>query len=55
MTDALENHHSTVSIGGRPISNLLFVDDIDSVAGTENELASLVNQWTQHQQPMEWK
>ena len=41
MTDALEDHDGTVSIGGRAITNLRFVDDIDSLAG-EEELAKLV-------------
>ena len=35
MADALEDHQSTVSIGGRTISNLRFADDIDGLAGSE--------------------
>ena len=31
-----------VSIGGRTITNLRFVDDIDGLAGEEEELAKLV-------------
>ena len=42
MTDALEDHESTVSIGGRTIINLRFADDIDGLAGDEEELANLV-------------
>ena len=42
MTDALEDHESTVSIGGRTITNLRFADDIDGIAGEEEELAKLV-------------
>ncbi|XP_078679472.1 uncharacterized protein LOC144915103 [Branchiostoma floridae x Branchiostoma belcheri] len=42
MTDALENHHGTVSIGGRVVTNLRFADDIDGLAGGEQELANLV-------------
>ena len=42
MTDALEDHESTVSIGGRTISNLRFADDNDGLAGEEKELANLV-------------
>ena len=42
MTDALENHQGTVSIGGRTITNLRFVDDIDGLAGYEQELVNLV-------------
>ena len=43
MTDALEDHQGTVSIGGRTITNLRFADDIDGPAGKEEELASLVD------------
>ena len=42
MTDALEDHEGTVSIGGRTITNLRFVCDIDGLAGEEEELANLV-------------
>ena len=33
MTDALEDHEGTVSIGGRTVTNLRFADDIDGLAG----------------------
>ena len=33
MTDTLEDHESTVSIGGSTITNLFFADDIDGLAG----------------------
>ena len=42
MTDALEDHEGTVSIGGRTITDPRFADDIDSLAGEEEELANLV-------------
>ena len=42
MTDALKDHEGTVSIGGRAITNLRFADDIDGLAGEEEELAKLV-------------
>ena len=42
MTDALEDHEDTVSIGGRTITNLRFADDIDGLAGEDEELANLV-------------
>ena len=35
MTDALEDHEGTVSIGGRTITNLRFADNIDGLAGEE--------------------
>ena len=41
MTDALEDHEGTVSIGGRTITNLRFANDIDGLAGDEEELANL--------------
>ena len=43
MTDALEDHACSVSIGGRTVSNLRFADDIDGLAGSEEELTRLVN------------
>ncbi|WP_295514257.1 reverse transcriptase domain-containing protein, partial [Thiolapillus sp.] len=39
--DALEDHEGTVSIGGRTITNLRFADDIDGLAGEEEELTKL--------------
>ena len=42
MTDALEDYEGTVSIGGKTITNLCFADDIDGLAGKEEELANLV-------------
>ena len=41
-TDALGDHEGTVSIGGRTITNLRFADDIDGLAGEEEELTKLV-------------
>ena len=38
-TDALEDHEGTVSNGGRTITNLRFVYDMDGLAGEEEELA----------------
>ena len=43
MTDALEDHQGTVSIRGRTIVSLRFADDIDVLAGKEEELTSLVD------------
>ena len=42
MTDALEDHEGTVSIGGRTITNFRFADYIDGLAGEEEELEKLV-------------
>ena len=41
MTDALEDHEGTVSIGGRTITSLRFADDIDGLAEEEEELTKL--------------
>ena len=43
MTDALENHEGTVSIGGGRITSVHFPDDISGSAGEEKELAKLVD------------
>ena len=43
MTDTLEDHQGTVSIGGRTITNLHFADDIDGLTGKQEGLASLVD------------
>ena len=45
MTDALEDHEGTVRIGGRTITNLRFADDIDGLAGEEEELANLAERF----------
>ena len=42
MTDASEDHEGTVSIGGRTITNLRFADEIDGLAGEEEELTNLL-------------
>ena len=55
MTDALENHEGTVSIRGRTITNLRFADDIDGLAGKEEELANLTERLTKSPQPTTWR
>ena len=42
MADALEDHGGTVSVGGTTVTNLCFADDIDGLAGEEDEQANLV-------------
>ena len=42
MTDALEDHEGTVSIGSRTFTNLRFAEEIDGLVGEEEELANLV-------------
>ena len=39
MTDALQDHEGTVSTGGKKITNFRFADNIDGLAGEEEELA----------------
>ena len=46
MTDALEDHEGIVSIGGRTITNLRFANDIDGLAGEEEELANTAVVWS---------
>ena len=43
MLNALQNHVTTISVGGRPLCNLRFADDIDLLAGSETELQELTN------------
>ena len=45
MTNASEDHEGTVKIGGRTITNLRFADDIDGIAGEEEELAKLIERF----------
>ena len=42
MTDALEDHKGTVSIGGKTVTNFRFADGIDGLAGEEDELTNVV-------------
>ena len=42
LTDTLKDHEGAVSIGGRTITNLRCADDINGLAGKEEELAKLV-------------
>ena len=43
MINTLHEHTSTISIGGRNISNLRFADDINLIAGSNTELQILTN------------
>ena len=55
MTDASEDHKGTVNIGGRTIANLRFADDIDGLAGEEEQLAKLVECLEKPPQPTAWR
>ena len=41
----IEDHEGTVSNGSRAITNLRFTDDMDGIAGEEEELAKLVERF----------
>ena len=43
MLNTLHEYTSTISIGGRHISNLRLADDIDLIAGSNRELQELTN------------
>lgn len=43
MRETLSDFQSTISLGGRTINNLRFADDIDLIAGSEEELQDLTN------------
>ena len=45
MTDAVEDHEGTVSIGSRTITNLRVTDDIDGLAREEEKLATLAERF----------
>ena len=55
MTDALEDHEGTVSIGGRTITYLRFADGIEGLAGEEEKLANLVQRLTKSLEPTAWR
>ena len=40
--DALGNHHETVDISGKNLTNLRYANNIDRLAGNEEELTHLV-------------
>jgi hypothetical protein len=46
-------HHTTISIGGRPVCNLRFADDIDLMGGSNDELQDFTNRLAE-QEPMAW-
>ena len=39
----LHDHHTSISISGRPLRNLRFADDIDHMGGSNGELQDLTN------------
>ena len=43
MSETQSNYSSSISVGGRPLWNLKFADDIDLLAGTNEELQELTD------------
>lgn len=43
MRKALEGHQTSIPIGGRPVCNLRFADDIDLMGGSNQELQLLTD------------
>ena len=43
MQETLHDHYTSISIGGRPIYNLRFADDIDLMGDGKGELQNLTN------------
>ena len=43
MQEKLNDHHTSISIGGKPICNLWFADSINFMGGSEGELQDLTN------------
>lgn len=41
MQETVQDYNTTISIGGRPICNLRFTDDIDFMGDSENKLQDL--------------
>ena len=46
MQDTLSEHSTSISVGGRSVCNLRFADDIDLMAGSNEELQDLTNRLT---------
>ena len=55
MSDALDEHDGKVSIGGRNITNLRLVDNIDALAEEEQELEALVESLDKTCTRYKWK
>ena len=43
MQDKLEDHCSTIYVGGNELCNLIFADDLDLMVGSNTELQKLTN------------
>ena len=47
MRNTLQDHHTSISVGGRRICNLRFADDIDLLGGSNAELQALTDKLTE--------
>ena len=55
MTDVTEVHEGTVCIGGTTTTSLRFADDIDGLAGEEEELSNLFGRLDEASKPTAWR
>ena len=55
MQEILHDHHTSISIGGGPICNLRFADDIDLMNGSYGELQDLSKRLVDRARHMERK
>ena len=55
MQETLHEHHTFISIDGKPINNLWFADVIDFMGDGNGEFQDLTNRLVDSQEDMEWK
>ena len=55
MQELFQDFNTFISIGGRPICNLRFVDDINLMECSESELQDLTTRQEKRQEFMGWK
>ena len=55
MQETLVDHITTVSLGGRPLCNVRFADDIDLMGGSKENFRTLLINWSTEPALMVWK
>ena len=50
MQETLQDYNTTMSVGGRPICNLRFADDIDLMGSSENDFKISLPDWKKRQE-----
>ena len=55
MITTLNDHHTFIFIGGRPIRNPPFVDDIGLIGDSKGEIQGLINRSTDRTRSMKWQ